>query len=80
MIQRAEELNLIPEKQSGSIKGRRSVLIALNKVLVTAISRQTIPPLTISSNDAHACYDRIVLWIVSLALQRKGLSAEVAFQ
>ena len=79
VIQRTEELHLIPEEQSMSRKGRRSVLIALNKVLVTDISRQTRLPLAINSNDAQACYDRIVLWIASLALQRIGLSVEAAF-
>ena len=41
VIQRAEELNLIPKNQSGSRKGRRSVLTALNDFLVIDISRQT---------------------------------------
>ena len=37
---RAEELQLILEKQSGSRKNRRSVLTAVKNVLVTNISRQ----------------------------------------
>ena len=78
MIQRTEELHLIPEEQLGSRKGRRSVLTTLNKVLVTDIPRQTRLPLRINSNDAQAWYDCIVLWIASLALQRIGLSAEAA--
>ena len=41
VIRRPEELYLIPEEQSRSRKGRQSVLTALNKVLVTYISRQT---------------------------------------
>ena len=61
VIRREEELHLIPEDQSGSRRGRRSVLIALNKVLVIDISRQNRLPLTINRNDAQACYDRIVL-------------------
>ena len=36
-------------------------------------------PLTITSNDAQACYDRIVLWIASLSLPRIGLSQDSAF-
>ena len=79
MIQWAEELHFILEEQSGSRKRRRSVLTALNKVLVIEISRQTRLPLTINSNDDHVCYDRFVLWIASLALQRIWLSAEAAF-
>ena len=54
-------------------------MTALNKFLVTDISRQTRLHLRINSNDAQACYDRIILWIESLAIQRIGLSEEVAF-
>ena len=39
VMRRAEELNLIPDDQDGSRKYRRSVLTALNKVIVTDISR-----------------------------------------
>ena len=78
-MRQIEELNLIPDDQDGSRKHRRSVLTALNKVIVTDISRQMRLPLTITSNDSQACYDRIVLWIASLALQRIGLRQEAAF-
>lgn len=61
VIRQAEELHLIPEDQSGSRRGRRSVLTALNKILVIDISRQNRLPLTINMNDAQGCYDRIVL-------------------
>ena len=63
VIRKAEELKMIPEEQSRSRKHRRSGLAASNKVLVTDISRQLRLrlPLTITSNDAQACYDRIVL-------------------
>ena len=74
-----KRIAFIPEEQSGSRKWRQSVLTALNKVLVTDISRQIRQLLTINRNDAQACYDRIVLWIVSLALHRIGLSAEAEF-
>ena len=61
VTRRSKELNLIPNDQDGSRKHRRSVLTAINKVIVTDISRQMRLPLTITSNDAQACYDRIVL-------------------
>ena len=78
-MRRVEELNLIPDDQDRSRKHRRSVLTALNKVIVTDISRQMHLYLIIPSNDAQACYDLIVLWIASLALQRIGLRKEAAF-
>ena len=79
VIQRAEELHFIPEEKSGSRNHRRLVLTALNRVLVTNISRQLRLPLTATSNDAKACFDRIDLWVASLALQRIGLSSIAAF-
>ena len=30
-------------------------------------------------NDPQACYDRIVLWIASLAIQKIGLSKAASF-
>ena len=55
------------------------VLTVLNKILITYISRQSKLPLTINSNDAQACCDRIVMRIASLALQRIVLRKESAF-
>ena len=48
-------------------------------MLVTYISRQIRLPLSINSNDDQACYNRKVLWIASLALQRIKLSQKAAF-
>ena len=79
VMQQAEELDLIPNDQNGSRKNRRSVLIALNKVIIIDISQQMRQPITITSNDDQSYYDCIVLWIVSLALQRIGLSQEAVF-
>lgn len=58
VMRKAEELKMILEEQSGSRKHRRSRLTALNKLLVIYISRKIRPPLTITSNDAHNCYDK----------------------
>ena len=60
-------------------KNRRSVLTALNKVLVIDIPRQMRLPITVISNDVQAYFNRIFLWIASLALKRIGLSKEGAF-
>ena len=78
-MRQTEELDLIPDDQNGSRKNRRSVLTALNKAIVTDISRHIQLPISITSNDVQACYDRTVLWIASMSLQRIGLSQEVAF-
>ena len=75
-MRQAEALDLILNDQNDSRKNRRSVLIALNEVIVADIAQYMRLPLSITSNDAQACYDRIVLWIESLSLQRIGLSQE----
>ena len=46
---------------------------------MTDISRQLRLQLPITSNDAKACYNRIILWLASLALKRIGLSSTAAF-
>ena len=53
---------------------KRLVLTELNTGLVTDIYRKLQLPLTINSNDSQACYDRIILGITSIALQRIRLS------
>ena len=78
-MRQTEELDLIPDDQNGSRKNRRSVLTALNKAIVKDTSRQMQLPISITSNDVQAWYDRTVLWIASMSLQRIGLSQEVAF-
>ena len=61
VMRQAEKLDLIPDDQNGSPKHRRSVLTALNKVIVTDISRQMRLLIPITSNDPQACYYYIVL-------------------
>ena len=48
-------------------------------MLVTDISRQARLPLTVNNNDTEASYDRIVLWIASLTLQRIDISKNTVF-
>ena len=67
-MRQTEELDLIPDDQNGSRKKRRSVLTALNKVIVTDIYWQMRLPLSMTNNDAQACYDRIVIWIQNLRI------------
>ena len=73
VMRQAEKLDLIPDDQNGSRKNRRSVLTALNKVIVTDISRQMRLPLSMISNDTQACYDRIVIWMQNLRNPSIGL-------
>jgi hypothetical protein len=72
VMTRAEQLRLIPPKQSGSRKKKRSILTLLNTILTMDMSRLRQLPMAICSNDAKSCYDRIVLWIAALYLRRMG--------
>jgi len=78
-MRRTEGLQLLPEEQSSLWKIRRSVLTALNKILVTDFSRQSRLLLTINSNDDQAYHDRIILWIASFTLQKIWVSKEAEF-
>ena len=72
----AEKFDLLPDEQAGSRKNHRSNLTALNKVLTNDIIRARRIPSVIIFNDAKSCYDRIVLWVASLALRRLGATIE----
>ena len=55
----------------------RCLKCSLNGVYrnINKIKKSTIVcPMTINSNGSQACYNMIVLWIVSLTMQRIGLS------
>ena len=72
----AEDLQLLAIEQGGSRKGHGADDSALNKVLTFDIARQRKQPLALCSNDAVACYDRIVHSVASLAMQRVGVPLE----
>ena len=80
MMRNAEALGLIPAEQAGSRKNQRVVLTALNKVLSNYLIRARNLPTVFVFNDAKSYYDRIVLWIASLALRRLGVSREATLE
>jgi hypothetical protein len=69
----AEELEQIAKEQYGSRKNRAANDQCLNKELTTDLLRQKKQPGALNSNDAKACYDRIVHSVASLCLQRNGV-------
>ena len=73
MIYRAHDLDLLPAETFGSRPGRRANVCALNKVLTYDVARQRRKPMALCSNDATACYDRIVHSVASLCMQRLGV-------
>ena len=75
MIYRAHDLQLLPAEAFGSRPGRRANICALNKVLTYDVSRQRKHPMALCSNDATACYDRIVHSVASICMQRLGVDA-----
>jgi hypothetical protein len=74
----AEAAKIVPWDQYGSRKNMRSIMAALNKRVTMDIFRQRRQAGAICSNDAKSCYDRIVHWVLSLALRRAGLPTEPA--
>jgi hypothetical protein len=68
----AERSATMPPEQGGSQKGWDSNDMSLSKVLAFDLMRQTLTPGALCSNDAKSCYDRILLHITSLCMQRLG--------
>jgi exonuclease III len=75
MVYRANDLQLLPAETFGSRPGRCANICALNKVLTYDVSRQRKRPMALCSNDATACYDRIVHSVASVCMQRLGVDA-----
>ena len=76
VVRRALEHNQIPLEAFGSVPGKQANVCTLNKALVNDILRQHKRPAALCSNDATACYDRIVHVVASLCLQRLGVDAK----
>ena len=73
MMSEAEKNNLLAKEQGGSRRGHRANYIGLEKRLSFDMSRQLRQPMALCSNDARACYDRIVHSVAALSLQRVGV-------
>ena len=52
MIERLEDSNLIPQEQFRSSKHHKSIKVALNRILVSDLSRIKILPIDIVGADA----------------------------
>ena len=72
MMEQAEDLGLTCPETLGSRKHHDAKELALNRRLLTDISRQQVIPLAISSVDAEQCYDRQAHTPGSLCCQRLG--------
>ena len=69
----AETNNLLQPEQYGNRKNKRAILHAVNKRLLYDTVQLQRKPVVLCSNNAKSCYDRVVHFIASLALQRPSL-------
>lgn len=76
MLLQAETLGLIPAEIYGSRPHHQANICALNKVLTYDVLRQNHCLAALCSNDATACYDRIVHAVASLCMQRLGVCSK----
>jgi hypothetical protein len=76
MLFRAEDGNAVAVEQFGSRKHMSATDQSLNKALTFDIWRQLRQQGALGSNDAKACYDRIVHNCASLCMQRVGMRKE----
>jgi hypothetical protein len=72
----AEDLKLLAKEQYGSRKHHSAADQGLNKELTTDLLRQKKQPGALNSNDAKACYDRMVHSVTSICLQQMGVPQE----
>ena len=72
-LDHAERNHLLPKEQYGSRKGHNSIDQAVHKRLSYDIMRQSRRPGALCSNDAKACFDRIVHSVAMLAYRRLGM-------
>ena len=68
-----EHHNNFAKEQYGSRKGHNAILHGLNKKLFYDITRQSVTPETVCSNDATQCYDRIAHPLLFRLLQKSGV-------
>jgi len=68
LMHQAEAQGALAPEQYGSRKGLAATYQSLNMQLILDIIRQGKTPTAICSNDAKACYDRIVHGFALLAL------------
>ena len=76
MMYQAEDLQLLAEEQFGSRKRHSAIDHCLNKVLMFDLSRLTRSTLTVCSNNAKGCYDRIVHSIACMSMLPVGVPKE----
>ena len=77
MLQGAEKLNLISREHYGGRKGMKATDAVLNERLALDNIRLAKRPAAILSTDAANCYDRMVHSIISLRVQRLGLTLSI---
>jgi len=69
---KAEHSQLLAEEQYGSRKFKSAIYQCLNKCLLYDVIRFKQQPVTLCSNDAKGCYDRITLLAAALCLCHLG--------
>ena len=75
----AEEANAIAKEQYGSRRKHQAISQAVDKRLTYDLVRQKKVPAILCSNDAKACYDRVVHPILFMALRRLGVSKQYIY-
>ena len=72
-MRHAEALGILSDEQYGSRKGKSAIEQALHTRLTFDYWRQRQVSGLLCSNDAKACYDRIVHSVAALAMRRLGV-------
>ena len=78
LMRQAERINILGEQQFGSRKGRCAEDVALLKMITCELINITKTDGGTFDNDAKACYDRIIINLMSMCAQQLGMPPESA--
>ena len=78
MMWNAEDKGLITDEQYGGRKRRQALTIIINKLMYYNITHQSLTPAAFMDDDARACYDRIVPYMVMTEARKWGISRDTA--
>ena len=78
MMQHGERSGFLAREQFGSRPAKSAIAHALNKRLTIDIARQSKVPAVYITNDAKACYDRILLMVAYLTMRHMGIPSLAA--
>ena len=77
LLHHAAKHGLLNRHQFGSVPGRSAIDLCYMEELEYEVSKCCLHPMIKNDNDAASCYDRILMYIASLASRKRGMPVNV---